>query len=86
MNNKATTFVRKKSLYMANPKSFTNLTVPLLRHSKRRKYFNDKTTAMIGNQCPFMEGCKNVIIMDLAIHLPLRAALDIHTKLLISNH
>ena len=61
MNGKGTTFVRKISLYMANPRRFTNLIVPLLRQNKRRKYFKDKTTAMIGNQCPFMEGLKNVI-------------------------
>ena len=56
MNNKGTTFVRKLSLSMANPKRFTNPIVPLLRQSRRRKYFKDKTTAMFGSQCPFMEG------------------------------
>ena len=46
---------------MTNPKRFTNFIVPLLRQSKRRKYFNDKTTAMIRNQCPLMDGFENVI-------------------------
>ena len=49
------------SLYMENLKRFTNLIEHLLRQSKRRKYFKDKTTAMIRNQCPFMEGLGNVI-------------------------
>ena len=60
MNNKDTTFVRKITLYMTNPRKFTNL-VPLLRQSRRRKYYKDKTTAMIGNQCPFIEGLENFI-------------------------
>ena len=51
-------FVQKISLFKANPRRFTNLIVPLLRQSKRRKYFKDKTTAMIGKQCPIMEGLK----------------------------
>ena len=49
MNNKDTTFVRN------------NLIVPLLRQSRRGKYNKDKTTAMIENQCLFMEGLENVI-------------------------
>ena len=61
MNNKVTMFVRKISLYMANPRRFHNLIVPLLRQSRRRKYNKDKTTAMIENQCLFMEGLENVI-------------------------
>ena len=61
MNNKGTTFLGEISLYIAYPKRFTNRTVPLLRQSKRKKYFKDKTTAMIGNQSPFMEGLEHII-------------------------
>ena len=61
MNKKDTTSVRKISLYMANPRRFTKLIVPLLRQSRRRKYYKDKITAMIKNQCPFLEGFENVI-------------------------
>ena len=60
MKNKGTTFAQKY-LYMANPKWFTHLVVPLLRQSKTRQYVKDKTKVMIGNQCPFMEGLENVI-------------------------
>ena len=56
MNNKGTTFLQKLSFSMANPRKFTNLIVPLLRQSRRQKYFKDKTTAMFGIQCTFMEG------------------------------
>ena len=51
----------KISLYMANPKRFTNLILPLLEQSRSRKYYKDNTTAMIKNQCLFMEGLENVI-------------------------
>ena len=46
---------------MANPRKFTNPIVPLLRQSRRIKYYIDKTTPMFGNQCLFMEGLENVI-------------------------
>ena len=58
----------------------------LLYHFKDKvggkKYYKDKTTAMIGNQCPFMEGFENIIkkIMDLAVHLPSRADLLINAR------
>ena len=61
MNNKGTKFLRQIFLYMANPRIFTNPIVPLLSQSKRKKYFKDKSTAMIEYQCPFMEGLENVI-------------------------
>ena len=61
MNNKGTPFVQKISLYMANPRRFTNLIVPLVRQCRRRKYYKDKTSAMIGNQCSFMKGLENFI-------------------------
>ena len=42
MNSKSTSFVRKISFYMANPKRSTNFIVPLLRQGKRRNYFKEK--------------------------------------------
>ena len=80
MNNKGTMFVQKISLYMANPRRFTNLIVPLYGQS-RKKNIKDKTIAMIRNQSLFMVGLENVIKnMNLAIHLQLRAAPHIHTS------
>ena len=88
MNNKDTMFVQKISLYMANPRRFTNLIVPLLDQSRRRKYYKDKNYSNDQKSMSVYGGvgkCHKKI-MDLAVHLPLRADLHIHTKLLISKH
>ena len=46
---------------MANPRRFTDLIVPLLSQSKRRKYVKGKTTEMMGNKCLLMDWLENVI-------------------------
>ena len=50
---------------MANSRRFTKLIVPLLRQSRRKKYYKDKITAMIKNQCQLMSMSMQGIAWDI---------------------
>ena len=50
MNKKGNMFVRKISFYIANPRKFTNLILPLSIQSKRRTYNVDNIAAVFGFQ------------------------------------
>ena len=58
MNNKGITCVQKISLLMANPGRLTKPIAPLLRQSRRREYFKDKTTAMMESNFCLWRGWK----------------------------
>ena len=79
--------VQKLSLLMANPRTFTKVILPLLIQSRKRNYCVDKITAVFGfqyNVCfSFYLVLECVIkkIMDLTVHMALRAPLNSTTTL-----
>ena len=50
MNNEGNICVHKMYLFMAYPRTFTNLILPLLIQSSRIIYYVDKITAVFGFQ------------------------------------
>ena len=80
--------VRKISIYMDNPRTFTNLILPLFIQSRRRNYYLEKITAVFSFErlvhlsVYLVSECviKN---MDLTVHMALRAALNSTTTISI---
>ena len=50
MNKKGKMYVQKISLYIVNPRTFTNLILPVSIQGKRNFIMSDKSTAVFGFQ------------------------------------
>ena len=75
-------FVRRKSLYIVNPRTFTNPILPHSIQSKRKTYDVEKIAPVFGCQWIVrMSECVFKKTMDLTVCLALKAALNSTTTL-----